>query len=122
MPVFTTVDNYSDVIDSRDVIGRIEELMEIDEPADADVEELTALLTLATEGEATTNEWADGATLVRESYWAEYCEELCDELGGMENIPDYIRRNIDWEAVGDALKVDYASVDFDGTEYFVRSC
>lgn len=149
--------NDDDVIDSRDVIARIEELEgerdalteTIDEAAasaghgltDAEnatlhgvwavaldalqswstshAEELTALRALASEGEDYAADWQHGATLVRESYWPTYAQELVEDVGDLpKSLPHYLV--IDWEATADNLKVDYTEVDFDGVTYFVR--
>ena len=136
--------NSDDVIDSRDVIARIQELEDelqdledaADEAADDTVrcaeimaeisdwksqngDELTALRALASEAEDYAPDWQHGATLVRESYWPTYAQEIVEDVGDMpRGIPSYIV--IDWEATADNLKVDYTEVDFDGVTYLVR--
>ena len=136
--------NMDDVIDSRDVIARIQELEDelqdledaADEAADDTVrcaeimaeisdwksqngDELTALRALASEAEDYAPDWQHGATLVRESYWPTYAQEIVEDVGDMpRGIPSYIV--IDWEATADNLKVDYTEVDFDGVTYLVR--
>jgi len=152
--------NSDDMIDSRDVIARIEELeseraalvdakdeaiadvgdnsnIEIDTgevETSADVvsaladlaewdddngDELKALKALADEGENSAADWPYGATLVRESYFTDYCEELVSDIGDMpREIPGYIV--IDWEATANNIRADYSEVDFDGVTYLVR--
>lgn len=135
----TDTSNSDDVIDSRDVIERIEELREMIEdanaatdletsetvtPADkpdvtAEIEELRVLEAFAKEGEGYAPDWEYGATIIRESYFADYCEELCKDIGDLpSNIPAYLV--IDWEATALNLRVDYADIDFDGVTYLVR--
>jgi hypothetical protein len=63
-----------------------------------------------------------GETLIRRSYFQEYCEELCEEIGEIpKDLPSYIVNNIDWEGVADDLEVDYMTVDYDGQEFLMRA-
>ncbi len=119
-------DNMADVIDSRDVIERIEELENDvfyaeengDEPDATDVANLAALKALAAEGES-LDDWTHGVTLVRESYFTDYCEELCEEIGDMpKDLPSYIV--IDWAATARNLRADYTEVEYDGITYLAR--
>lgn len=94
----------------------------LDESSDLvneDVEELKKLQALAEEAEGYAEDWRHGATLIRESYFEEYCEELCKDIGDLpKNIPSYIE--IDWAATADNLRVDYTEVEYDGVTYLVR--
>lgn len=135
--------NSDDVIDSRDIIHRMSELEserealaerlnEVEGDAnqasakanldDWDLDngaELTALQSLAAEAKGYTPDWEYGATLIRESYFVEYAEELTKDIGDMpEDIPSYIE--IDWDATARNIRVDYTEVDFDGVTYLVR--
>ncbi len=83
----------------------------------AEAAELIALRALEEEAEAYSADWRHGATLIRDSYWAEYAQELVNETESL-NAPDYVV--IDWEATAENLKADYTSVDFDGVEYWIR--
>jgi len=183
----TTISNSDDVIDSRDVIARMEELQDerdalkdavdeweaerLDQDADDIVDpteaaliaghmanpedrgpmaplvdwwlencedyrdlvdalaewdgdnadELTALVELDKEGSDVAGDWTHGETLVRYSYWVDYCQELCEDVGDLpKNIPSYIE--IDWEATAKNLAQDYSTIEWDGVEYYVRSC
>lgn len=123
---------YDDVIDSRDVIARIEELEgERDATEDAgpgytwaelnpeDADELKALKALAEEAEGYAPDWRYGATLIRESYFEDYCQEFVEDIGDLpKDLPDYIV--IDWEGTARNIRVDYTEVDFDGVPYLVR--
>ena len=134
----TDISNSDDVIDSRDVIERIEELEAIvlpihnvetgedeldpsvtdDERKDATAE-LDALKTLADEAEGYCPDWKYGATLVRYSYFTEYARELLEDCGDLpKNLPSYIE--IDWDATARNIRQDYTSVEFDGVTYWVR--
>jgi hypothetical protein len=144
-----SISNFQDVIDSRDVIARIEELRGELETAYAEdmaeegveqigfddwvkeeaeigenlwqqeASEYLALTALADEAEGYAPDWQYGATLIRESYFVDYCRELVSDIGDMpREIPHYIV--IDWEATAGNIRVDYAEVDFDGVTYLVR--
>ena len=128
------LDLTADIIDIRDIIERVEELeSEIEDYAEKmndwqtnadNVEELETLQAILEElkgyggDELWRGDWYP-LTLIRDSYFTEYAEELVKDCEGLpRDIPSYIE--IDWEATADNLKVDYATVDIDGTEYFYR--
>jgi len=119
--------HYDDVIDSRDVIARIEELeaaLEGDDAAEdpdpADVRELAVLRALAEEGADYATDWEYGAQLIRDSYFVTYAEELADDIGAVKRDAPWPCNFIDWDAAADALKEDYTEVNFDGVAYWVR--
>lgn len=61
-------------------------------------------------------------TLIAESYFVDYCEELVKDIGDLPtNLPGYLENNINWQGVADDLKVDYNSVTLDGTDYYTRA-
>jgi hypothetical protein len=115
-----TISNSDDVIDSRDVIARIEELQAnvADDTITADEdEELQALLKLADEG---ADDWEHGVALIRNSYFATYAEELADDLGAVPADASWPLTCIDWEQAARELQGDYTALDFDGVTYWVR--
>lgn len=115
--------NIDDVIDSRDVIARIEELREMSESAEwttDDNDELTALEALAEQGEQYAPDWAYGETLIRDSYFQDYAEELAEDIGAVNKNATWPNNFIDWEAAADALKQDYTDIEFDGVTYWIR--
>ncbi len=57
-------------------------------------------------------------TLIRESYFTDYTEELVSDCYDLKGVPDFVC--IDWEATARNVKVDYAEVDIDGVTYFYR--
>lgn len=145
------ISNSDNVIDSRDVIKRIEELEEEKEefilnesqtPDDSpswgelaeaqgdaeskwdetdEGEELKVLKAFQDDLEG-YGDYSSGETIIRDSYFTEYAKELCKEIGDIpDNLPDYIERNINWEGVAEDLQADYTSADFDGVEYWMRS-
>jgi hypothetical protein len=81
-------------------------------------EELEKLESLRDEAKPYCPDWHHGATLIHEDHFAEYCEELVQDIGDLpRKIPDYLV--IDWEATAENLRVDYTAVDFDGETYYV---
>ena len=129
----TTIMNDQDIIDSRDIIDRIEELKELIEGEgceDACTEyklELAMLEDLAKQGEAESSDWVHSETLIRRSYFVDYTEELindCYEMPKQMHSGDWPFRHmtIDYEAAAKELEQDYSSIGFDGVEYLIRSC
>ena len=141
----TTISNSDDVIDSREIIARIEELegemmdakgewegeSELTMPPelkaweDENMEELEALRKLATEAEG-YGDWLHGETLIRESYFTDYIEQLIDDCYEMPKAMNssewpYRHITIDFEAAAEEAKADYMEVDFDGVTYLMRA-
>ncbi len=114
------VNNSLDVIDSRDVIARIEELEADEERDEADNEELAALKALADEAAGYAADWEHGETLIRDSYFKEYAMELADDIGAVPREYSWPASCIDWDQAARELQMDYTSVDFDGVTYWVR--
>lgn len=84
-----------------------------------DAKELFTLEALADEASDFAADWEHGETLIRESYFVEYCKELLDDCGEIpRDLPSYIV--IDWDATAENIKADYAEVDFGGETYLIR--
>jgi hypothetical protein len=140
------IDNGQDVIDSRDIIERIEELdgelqtgfeeytenggtLNFDEWLEdeaieclADEKQEFKVLEKLAEEASGSPDWEYGETLIRESYFTEYAEELCKDIGEIpKELPWYIANHIDWDGVAGELKADYMEVDFGGVAYFIRA-
>jgi hypothetical protein len=139
------VSNGQDVIDSRDVIKRIEDLeserdsfVEVTEAEDEETRstleaaklkeweeteegiELKALQSLAEEAEGYASDWRYGEALIRDSYFEEYAEQLAEDIGAIDHNAKWPLNHIDWEAAADELKQDYTSVSYGDVEYWVR--
>lgn len=128
----TIPSNTDSVIDSRDIIERIEELRAHREEWSANPKlmpwknkhddyyaELAALEKLAEEAEGYADDWTHGATLIRHDYFTEYARELVEDCGYISpELPHWIE--IDWTATAENVRADYTSVDFDGALYWVR--
>lgn len=97
----STITNSEDVIDSREIIARIDELEEIKMAADQNedgadgnptyndewddelADELAALKILAKEAQDYSSDWRHGEQLIRRSYFVDYISDLisdCYEL------------------------------------------
>lgn len=127
----TAPSNRDDVIDSRDVIERIEELEgelegleSLEDAATASLEdewaELKALKALADEASGYADDWEYGAALVRDSHFKDYAMELADEIGAIPAGLNWPMTCIDWDQAARELQMDYTQVDFDGVAYWVR--
>jgi len=126
-----TIDNSLDVIDSRDVIARIEELESELEGLTSEADALTAnlvdefaelqtLTALADEASGYTSDWQYGETLIRDSYFEDYAQELAEDIGAIDNNATWPNNCIDWERATRELQMDYTQVDFDGVAYWIR--
>lgn len=116
------ISNYDDIIDSREIIERIAEIEADGDRTEDDDQELATLRALAEEGESMAD-WQYGATLIRDSYFVQYAQELADDLGIINSnatAGQWPLYHIDWEAAADELKQDYTEIDFDGVTYWVR--
>jgi antirestriction protein len=114
------VTNYADIIDSREVIERIEELESDCEITEDEAVELAALRALAAEAEQYAADWRYGEALIRDSYFVTYAQELAEEIGAIQSDAQWPATCIDWERAARELRIDYTSVDFDGVTYWVR--
>lgn len=145
MSKFDAISNNEDILDSVDIIGRIDYLLDLQytyqehnkieeykglgmsderwgnwESSDEGIE-LNTLLHIQEDCEGYVSDWGYGVPLIRESYWVGYCKELVVDTDGLpNNLPLYIKDNIDWDGVAEDLKADYTETEFDGVTYFVR--
>lgn len=136
------ITNSADIIDSRDIIARIEYLESEQEslldgekgPEDLSDEkraaffaweqeyghELDSLRALVEEAEGCPD-WAYGEALIRDSYFEEYAQQLAEDIGAIPDDAKWPCTCIDWEQAARELKYDYTSVSFDGVDYWIRS-
>lgn len=134
------ISSIDDIIDSRDIMARIDELQSkrddledetgtddedekkaaqqaLEEWDDENEEELEMWKAVADSGIADFNY---GVQLINENYFIRYCQELLQDIGDLpHNLPGYIV--IDWEATADNIKADYTEIDIGGNAYFVRA-
>lgn len=110
-----------DAIDSDDLQAEVDSAQEALDEFDASEEgqELSSLQDFANELEGYCPDWRHGTTLIEDSHFTDYAEELCKDIGDMpKEIPSYIV--IDWEATADNIKQDYTSAEIDGYTYWAR--
>jgi len=125
--------NSEDIIDSRDIIERIQELRDLRDAAKDEGgsdwtewlegderEELDILLDLAGQAESTPD-WEFGEALIRDSYFEDYARQLAEGLGAIDPNASWPMTCIDWEQAANDLKMDYFSVDFDDVTYWIRA-
>ena len=121
---------FEDFLDVRDIIARIEELeseldLETDLNGESDEEqELSALKSIMDEmkGYGGDEQWRGywyPVTLIRDSYFEEYTEELVTDCGYIsKDFPVWIA--IDWEATARTVQMDYSTVEIKGVTYWYR--
>jgi hypothetical protein len=131
------ISNTDDVIDSRDVIAWIEELKDMLPESAHDVmpgtateiaeikAELATLEKLAEEASGSPD-WTYGETLIRETYFTDYIEQLIDDCYEMPkelNSGEWPWRHVtvDYEAAAEEAKADYIDCDFGGVTYLIRA-
>ena len=124
------IDNFEDVLDARDIMARVEELEEErdeeDGPglSDEDAQELATLSAFLEDmkGAGGDEQWRGDwypVTLVRDSYFTDYAQELVEECGYIsKDFPSWIE--VDWEATARNVRMDYTPADFDGVTYWFR--
>lgn len=84
-----------------------------------EAEELRDLEAFIAEGSPS---WEDGETLIRESYFEDYAQELADDLHGERMAKnEWPFSCIDWERAARELRYDYTGADFDGVTYYYRA-
>jgi len=120
-----SIDNTENIIDSRDIIDRIEELKDCTDHSDA--VELNILQNLADQCEG-YGDWAYGEAVIRDSFFTEYTQQTVEDCYDVSqikvddcpwNVPGAI--TINWEVIAESAKQDYTEVDFDGVTYWIRS-
>lgn len=125
------INSSRDIIDSREVIERIEELESEREDLESEDQkhewneseeatELKILLDLAEQGEGCAD-WQYGETLINDSYFTTYAQELAEDIGAVDKNATWSNTCIDWEQAASELQQDYSAIDFDGTTFWIRS-
>lgn len=128
------ISNNSDLLDTRDIIERIEWL-ESSEAKDADeyqtkeieefAEELTTLMAFMDEmkGMGGDEQWRGDwypITLVHDSYFEDFARDEAEQLVQGFNDMQWPFTCIDWAEAAEALQQDYSEFDFDGQTYWGR--
>ena len=132
------ISNSEDTLDVRDIIARVEELrdereaFEESEPSGVqwasveldEAEELATLEELLSDlcGRGGDEQWEGDwypVTLVRDSYFQDYAQELAEDCG-FASGNKWPARCVDWEQAARELQMDYSAVEFDGVTYWYR--
>jgi hypothetical protein len=136
-----SINNTMDVIDSRDIIERLEYLDEMHNQSKAyntsekivnshyypERERAEREMLKKLEKEANNSpDWANGEILIRETYFTSYikelipdCYELPKEMKDASKWP-WTCLKLDYEKAAEEAKADYTEVDFDGVTYLIR--
>lgn len=123
MKTTNVIDNTDDIIDTRDIIDRIEHLEAATADGEATAEEqaeLQALQALADEAEGYMPDWKYGETLIRDSYFEDYARDLAADCGMIPKDVSWPCSCIDWERAARELQQDYTAFDFAGVTYWGR--
>lgn len=141
MKPYEEICNTEDIIDSREVIARIEHLeSEMEDYQEThrlrplnhkkpsvkwqgwtELHEYKALLNLQEQCEG-YGDWKYGEALIHEDYFVQYAKELAEDVCEMPRDIKWPYTCIDWDEAAEELKMDYMEVDFDGETYYMRSC
>lgn len=132
-----------DVLDSRDIIERYEELKEdyerfvelsemdddertpdeddeLEELEQQEFEEYKKLKAFVEEAEGYWADWHYGEQFIRDGYFVEYAEELARDCCDVSDSAQWPHSHIDWESAAEELKIDFSSVEVDGETYWAR--
>ena len=124
------LDLGTDIIDTRDIFARHDELTasiannegEVNEADTAELETLTAILSdLEGNGgdEQWEGEWYPG-TLIRGRYFVNYARELAEDSGMVDVDAKWPNNCIDWKQAARDLQVDYTYTEINGVAYYSR--
>lgn len=134
------INENADTLDSREIFARLEALESFlaDLPEDQrttatydpesdvggsredEVAEYEQLKALDDAGSSYADDWQYGETLIADSYFEDYAEQLAKDLGMIKEGAAWPSNCIDWEAAADQLKIDYTAIEFRGRTFWVR--
>lgn len=100
------ITNREDIIDSRDIIERINNLQMVFEPDEDETQELIELTALSDEA-INSPDWKYGTTLIRDSYFETYVRERAENIGAINDVH--------------GLQQYYKPVDFAGVTYWLQA-
>jgi hypothetical protein len=89
-----------------------------------DKDELDTLTEIISQGED-SSDWSHGETLIKESYFTQYIEELVNDCYEMPSeFTDgkwpWTHMSMNWEEAADEAKADYNEICVDGETYLIR--
>lgn len=126
-----TVLDFKNVVDSREIIERIEELSQDREDCleaketFQDQEELNFLLAVQAEA-VCSPDWEYGEAVISAEYFTEYIQTLIEDCYELPEGLDtgrwpFNHMKIDWEAAAEEAKQDYIEFNVDGYEFLIRA-
>lgn len=109
------------IIDSRDLVSRLEYLIEnginCTEYENDEKEELEKAIEEIEDYSGDT--CIDGVTLISRKSFVDYCKDLCEDCGYVsKDMPDFIA--IDWNQTANTLEVDYYEISLGGVQWLYR--
>lgn len=111
-----SIDNREDLLDSRDIQERINDLEGFENREDWEQKELDNLLKIKDQiGD--DESWSFGITFIRDAYFEEDSEEFAYDCLGIER-DGTMANYIDWERFAEDRKIDFQAIDFDGETYW----
>lgn len=84
---------------------------------DDEKEELAELENLESE----ISQWRHGEAMIPESEFEDYARQFAEDIGAIPDDAQWPCTCIDWERAARELAVDYSTVTYQGTDYYVRS-
>jgi len=87
---------------------------EFDEDAREELAELENL-------ESEISDWRHGETMIPESDFEEYAMQYADDVGAIDSSASWPLNCIDWKQAAGELAMDYTTVTYQGTDYYVRA-
>jgi len=114
----TSLDEWEDDLDEAQ-----EALDQFNQSFDKD--ELDTLTEIISQGED-SSDWSHGETLIKESYFTQYIEELVNDCYEMPSeFTDgkwpWNHMSMNWEEAADEAKADYNEICVDGETYLIRA-
>lgn len=87
---------------------------------DFDKEDQEELASLRNLWEQADRGWMHGVTLIHESNFADYIQELYEDTASSEldALPSILRGNIDWDGVAKDAESDYTVIEWDGSTFY----
>lgn len=123
----TKWDTYSlwkqDTFDSRDVREAIQDIKErLDEgEGDGALEFILKTLNeLDRDGADSAEDWEWGVSVIRDSYFRTYAQELADDIGAIPDRLGWPLSCIDWDQAARELQMDYTPIEVLGVTFWTR--
>ncbi|MDD2878453.1 MAG: hypothetical protein PHZ23_14640 [Acidiphilium sp.] len=114
------ITKFDDIIDSRDVIARLDELADRDDLSEDEQNEIVLLESLKRQGEDYAPDWERGAQLVRDSYFKNYAQVFGEVCGIIDENAKWPHTCIDWDKAAYELRMDYTAIEFGDVTYWIR--